>query len=328
MIDEKLIARLQKVLALTTSPMEGEAQAASLMLKELLAKHNLDIADLERRGEKVAQGVKEDGYDLGKAAFTWKLDLAEAVAKHYFCYPMVDRKKKTVAFIGRPDNTESLRMLYTWLIDQIKRISADERRAHLSRTGEHIDPLRWQVQFGIGAAARLGDRLEEQKRKEAANNEIQALVVHHEVEISDYLEEKYGYRRDGRMTKQEQYWHEKQQEWSRKWKQEREEKAELLRTDPAEYYRRYPNETPEAKAKQAAEDAKWYAEQEKKARARARARERRDYTYRYEKPMTAEEIRKANQGYTAKSAGERAAEKINLQPFITGKEETPKKRIG
>jgi len=122
---EKLFDKLRKLLALTTSPVEGEAHAAAHKLQELLTEHNLNVADLESRGQ-AKPAVREDKHDLGKAAFKWKLDLAEVMADHYYCFPLVDRYTKTVAFVGRPDNIKSLQMLYGWVIDQIKRIGSEE----------------------------------------------------------------------------------------------------------------------------------------------------------------------------------------------------------
>lgn len=121
------IDKLQKVLALTKSPNEFEAQAAADILAKLLKAHNLDMADLEARGTEAAPGVEERGHDLGKAAFQWKLDLARYIANFYYCEAIVFADKSLV-FIGRPDNVQSLQMLYGWLIDQIKRIATEERK--------------------------------------------------------------------------------------------------------------------------------------------------------------------------------------------------------
>src|SRR5437762_2888653 len=102
--DQHLINRLRKVLALTSSPMEHEAQLAAERLRELLTKHNLDMADLEEKGGRVPPSIHEAGHDLGKAAFKWKLDLAEGISEFYYCVGLVNRYSKTVTFVGRPDN--------------------------------------------------------------------------------------------------------------------------------------------------------------------------------------------------------------------------------
>lgn len=312
MIDPILAEKLRKVLALTSSPVEGEAQAATAMLAKLLEAHNLDIADLETRGQ-AAPGIQEKEHDLGKAAFTWKLDLAETVATHFFCEPIVDRKAKTVIFVGRPDNVASLKMLYEWLIDQIKRISADERRKHLVETNEHIDPLRWQVGFGLGAVSRLEERLAELVAKRANNAASTALVIHHASEISDYLEVAHGYRKDGKRTKADQAWYERQEARWAVLKTEETRMQVLKETDLEAYYQQRPWERPPTAEQQenilkerAREDARY-------ARNAARRKGRR------ERYISDEDYQRMEQRNTAHSSGHRAAERINIEPFLTGK---------
>ena len=301
-MDDKILNTLRKVLALTTSPVEGEAQAAAGKLQELLTKHNLSMADLETRGKAEPAKVEEDGHDLGKAAFTWKLNLAEGIAEFYFCYPIVSRARKTVVFVGRKDNVESLKMLYGWLIDQIRRISAVERKEHQSRTGEHIDPLRWQVNFGIGATRRLVERLREKaEREREANKNVTALVVHHKSEISDYLEKMYGFRTDGKKTEREK---------AREKEREEHEKAmvKLKEEDIEAYYRLRPWEkplTPEEQAK---------ADKEQRRREKQWAK-RKGRTIRY-RLLTEEEIRKMEQGDRSRNAGYKAGDKVNIEPFV------------
>lgn len=315
--DPRLIEKLRKVMALTTSPVEGEAQAAMAMLQKLLLDHNLTVADLEARGHKGKPGVQEAGYDLGKAAFKWKLNLAEAIAEFYFCWPIVDHKEKTVKFIGRPDNVESLKMLYKWVIEQIAGIAREERRNHFIRTNEHIDPLRWQVNFGLGAVSRLRNRLAELKERQAADVKTEALVVSHRSEISDYMEAVYGRRIDGRLTKEQEESERRWQNFVASQRKAQEEREELRRTDYTRYCQLYPHDTDEARAARALEDEKWRKEQERKERKRERDRERRaeggGSGYRY-RPYT-EADRQADD---AKAAGRRGAEKVNLQPFLRG----------
>lgn len=285
-MDPKLMDKLQKILALTTSPVEGEAQAASAMLQKFLTKHNLDIADLERRGTKTAPGIKEEGHDLGKAAFRWKLYLASGIADHFFCHAFVYRKQ--VSFVGRPDNVDSLKMLYEWLINQIRLIAREERR----KQATHINPLRWQIHFGEGAVSRLVLRLEEIRRAQSV--EETALVVAHKTEISDWLEANGRWRVDGKRTAREE-------KWAAEWEKRREEDEELLRIDPVAYYEKYPQRHPDAKAKA---EAKW---ERKWERQRRRAEQKQE---------TPEERRKREQSNAAWYAGNRAAENINLSPFL------------
>ena len=326
-VDEKFLDRLRKVLALTTSPEEGEAQAAAEMLQRLLTEHNLSMADLEAKGGK-KHGVREQGHDLGKAAFTWKLDLAEAIADHYFCHAVVDRSAKSVVFIGRPDNVESLQMLYAWVIDQIKRIASDERKQHQQGNGQHVDPLRWQVNFGLGAVERLRERLvglRQEREAAAARHQPEAestmaLVVSRSSEVSDYLEAQYGYRVDGRKTKREREWDEKMRIQAEANEAARKAKAELLASDPKRYYELYPEETPEAKERQRIADEKWWKRYEAKERRNAR---RRTGSYRTRRI----DWEKEEQAGQARSAGRSAASKVNLEPFLKEGERQPKGKL-
>lgn len=313
-MDVNLLSRLQKLLALSTSRgeggAEGEAQAAASLLAKMLEAHNLDIADLEQRGA-VKPGIHERAHDLGKAAFKWKLDLAEFIAEHYYCASMVDRRTKRVAFVGRPDNVEALTMLYQWLIDQVRAIASEARRTHLRDTGEHVDPLRWQVGFGEGAAKRIGERLKDRRRQESSDAGS-ALVVSHASEVSDYLEEVHGYRLDGRKTAAQVRADEGYKQWLEGVKVDNARLAALKLNDPEAYYRERPWDTPEAHAEREAE-----REAERKREER-NAKRRTGRAYRY---ATDEEVRRDSERRVASSQGRAHADSINLSPFLgAGKE--------
>lgn len=309
--NERLLDKLQKILALTTSPVEGEATAAAEMLQKLLTKHGLQMADLERKGQ-ATPGIREEAHDLGKAAFTWKLDLAEALAQHYFCIALVNRVGKTVSFVGRPDNVDAMQMLYGWLIDQIKRIAREERK----KSYEHIDPLRFQVNFGNGAVHRLRARLAELKREAAKQAETMALVVQYDTEISDYLEDKYGYRRDGKETAQ----HRADRE---RWEKAKAEKAAFRAEceeagDLERFYQRFPYDRPETeedRAHREQADAAWRKAYEAEWKRSERSRKAAE-TRRANRGQTWAEWEQATQAGEARQAGREAADRINLQPFL------------
>jgi hypothetical protein len=302
MTDTAIIDKLRKVLALTTSPIEGEATAAAETLARLLTSHNLDIADLEQRGAQAAT-IEEQPHDLGKAAYAWKLNLAEAIAEHYYCHGLVDRTTKRVAFIGRPDNVGSLRLLYAWLIGQIALIAREERR----REGNtHIDPLRWQVGFGEGAVERLADRLRELKRRREqseAGAATCALVVHHAVEVSDYLEQRYGYRADGRRTAESERWH-------REWEERKARLAELKLRDIEAYYAECPWMRPLTEAEQAERDKRDAQDRKRQARNERRRKGRGGHH------LSNAEYVKLEQKRSAISSGRTSADRINLEPFL------------
>jgi hypothetical protein len=307
-MDPRLLEKIQKVLTLSREGIEGEAQAAAAILQKMLTEHNLSIADLEKKGAK-AEAVSEKGHDLGKAAFTWKLDLAEAVAEHFFCASIVDRRRKTVSFVGRPDNVDSLQMLYAWLIGQVQAIAREERTKHHEQTGEHVDPLRWQVNFGVGAVRRLRVRLEEEKQRhqdEMARNsmgDVVALVCTRASENSDYLEKKYGYRTDGKETERDRKW---RKEWEAEQAARKRQQEDWKARDP-EGYAAHQKRLKEAEE---AEERAWQRKQRRRANYIPRERER---------AYNPERARQEEQAYQARKAGLSAADRINLKPFLEGK---------
>lgn len=304
---------LEKIRHLTAKTIErgcteGEAQSAAEMVQKLLTKHNLTMVDLERKGAK-KPGVHKHEHDLGKAAFKWKLQLADIMAEHYYCYSMTDWIDKRVFFVGRPENTAALTMLYQWVIDQIRRLAAEDRRAHTAATGEHIDPLRWQVNFGEGAAYRLRDRL--RKIKEQRGSKETGLVLHHLSEISDWMEAQHGWRMDGKETAREQ----KMREAHERRMAEHEAK---MANDP-DYKQRYDAAIAKAKAESEAEQAE---DNQKQARNRRR---RTGPAYR---PKTDKQAQRREQQETAHAAGSKAADRVNLEPFIEGKAPEPASLAG
>lgn len=82
---ESVIRKVQKLLALadeSRNPSEAEAISASMKVQKLLAKYNLDIAEItgEEKKEEIEQVIADVG--TGKK---WKYILAEVVAESYCC---------------------------------------------------------------------------------------------------------------------------------------------------------------------------------------------------------------------------------------------------
>ena len=325
----QLVEKLRKVMALMDSPNEGEAQAAAAHLARLLEKHNLEVADLEAEGQDKAPVEVADQADisnnpLNDSTVAWKCDLARAVAEHFYCYADVPYGDYRVRFIGRRENLDSLHLLYEWFIKQIKRLAKEERRVHLETTGEDIPGIRWQIAFADGCIRRLGERLFEERERHATK-ESTGLVVSHTSEVNDWMEDNWGFRRDGRKT-------EKQEKREQEYKGLIAKKAELLAADPGEYYRQYPSEHPDAVA-----DQEFQSElRRKKEAAQDRRNEGRRRRYReareglrdlagvdmgtfggdqYGRPTDWEA---EDQKDAANAAGYRKGDDVNLRPHLDG----------
>ena len=300
-MDEKLLSKLKKVYALAEQGVDGEAINATNLLHRLLMQHGLTIADLEQKGQEKPK-ISSAAYSSVPVTVQWKLDLAKVIAKHFFCHALIGwHKEGIVTFIGRPDHVENVQMLYKWLQDQILRFSITEFQKNRE---EGMNQYFWMVRFGEGVVSRLGDRLIAERDR--MNNDVGAttLVVSYNTENSDYLEEHYGFRTDGKLTVQQE-----------RWKKQDAEDAILKATDIEAYYAKYPYQRPTTSVELTPEQEIAAKREQKKREERWR---REDEQRRMEDALRPKENWYHSQLATA--AGKVACEDLNLQPFI----ESPK----
>lgn len=166
-----------------------------------------------------------------------------------------------------------------------------------------MDPLRWQVNFGIGAAQRVRDRLVAQQQAEA-DAAGTALVLHHRSEVNDFIEDKYGRRYDGQQTRA-------QQESIARYEQMLAERdasksADKINLSLEEFYAKYPDEDPKVQAER---EAEWAKERKRLERNAARRTGRRGRQV---------DWHKEEQAGDARSAGRKAGDRVNLTPFVEG----------
>src|SRR5215216_5589796 len=83
-VNESILKRIRALLAMSRgNANEHEAAVAATKVQELLAQHNLDLADVEKRDAKGK--VIEDGDLMTSSSNPWRRDLAFACARLYFC---------------------------------------------------------------------------------------------------------------------------------------------------------------------------------------------------------------------------------------------------
>lgn len=82
MIDQKIIAKLQKLLALSASDNENEATLAMTKAEELMREHNLSVADVALDGSGAHVGsIEVEG--LTKSSQTWEVFLGSMIANTF-----------------------------------------------------------------------------------------------------------------------------------------------------------------------------------------------------------------------------------------------------
>lgn len=111
---EDVIRKVQKLLALSDTdrnPSEAEAIAASMQVQKLLAKYNLEIADVtgEEKREEIEQVIADVG--TGKK---WKYTLANVVAESYCC-KCYYKGSEMIIFYGYKSDSLIARRVFMYL---------------------------------------------------------------------------------------------------------------------------------------------------------------------------------------------------------------------
>lgn len=155
--------KIQKMLELAKrGGTEAEAETAMRMVLEALAKHNLNMSDVEDTAEE-DEDVIEVSTDGSK--FTWQGILWNALSELYFCqvyskrYRLNGKDYKSFVLVGRKSNVETAKSVITYLI---------QLGEELSQGGDTL----YRNSFKNGYSHRIAERCREEKRKATDNKLI------------------------------------------------------------------------------------------------------------------------------------------------------------
>lgn len=117
---EAVMAKIQKLLALSESDNEHEAISASLMAQKLLAKYDIDIEQINGKGNEF-QEIEEVCVDVSTGN-KWKYQLAECVAKNYRC-KCYYQGSRVIVFHGYRQDIMIARRVFAYLFAVCKRLA-------------------------------------------------------------------------------------------------------------------------------------------------------------------------------------------------------------
>jgi hypothetical protein len=176
-IDPQVIAKIQKLMALTAErgASEHEAEIAAGHVQRLLAEHNLTLAAIEASGADTGAGGKRTKEAINRRqVYRWQRTLMGATAQLNFCLALerYDHSRRGApvfngySLIGRVDNVATTKVMFEYLIQTIER---------LARADVGGDPSQFFTRaahsFKEGCSHRLVERL---KLREAEIIEQQA----------------------------------------------------------------------------------------------------------------------------------------------------------
>lgn len=158
--------KIAKLLALSNSPNEKEAQAALLKARELMAKHKLQPEECQE-GKDAKVVVKTIGVECTKLTDPWALSLGNIIGKRYCCQVYRSHahgaKKNTVGFAGLEDDFEVCRRIYLYAYECVnarcRHIRARERDRHGAKeVREMCNAFGWGFCYGLEAAFQEQER--------------------------------------------------------------------------------------------------------------------------------------------------------------------------
>ena len=154
---EKTIDKIKKLLALANDDRgnETERETALRQAYALMAKHNIDIAEVEATGKKVDE--ERINFESDSWSWTWARQTSMIIAELFFCKYYTSYKINGVKcrhhFVGRESNAMTAAVMADWIVYSIMK---EGRKIH---GGGNTSP--GTRSFAIGAMHKLHQRVKE-----------------------------------------------------------------------------------------------------------------------------------------------------------------------
>lgn len=194
---EKLIDRIMKMYrkAESTRQLGNEAEANIFMdaVQKLLAKHKLEMSDIELAAQEKEDPVKYHIFDPARFGFTrkkrnilWYELLAAAVARAHFCELIPVHKSNRIILIGRRQDrqvAEFMIITLTRLAEQWADKAYVKRFYEAQAEGDVTQARGYRGMWLMGFADRVYERYEEMKKVrevEHANNPHALMIIRKE----------------------------------------------------------------------------------------------------------------------------------------------------
>lgn len=181
MTKAKVLERIRKLLALSTSSNKNEAAVASSHARRLMEKHGLTEADVDASGDGMMFELS-----MGASGFSarWKFVLVAAVAQAHHCDVVGLRtaKRRKVRVVGLKEDTELVAKVFKHLLSEIDRLVRAESNEPPSvllveiLMGVPRNLRAYLDSFRRGAVTAIIEKLR-QKERSSIHPESRALAV-------------------------------------------------------------------------------------------------------------------------------------------------------
>lgn len=160
-MDTKIIEKIQKLLSLSESSNEHEAEVAMLKAQELLAKYKLSIKEVKEY-KKYNSKIQEKATDITFTKAKWKAQLAGVISDNFGCYHYFRRKgTNTIVFFGREEDVIVCNLVLNYAVDSVYSV-VKKLKYRYSKNGYRTRGI--ENDYALGFVYGLQGKFEEQKR--------------------------------------------------------------------------------------------------------------------------------------------------------------------
>ena len=186
---EKAIDLVRKLLALSNSPNENEAEIALAKAQRILTQYNLDLNEITDLDPSCADMSRE--YVAG-SKYLWHFNLCAAISRFNYCkcirHAGYYGTNVQYAILGRSINVGVVIELYNWITPQLLRLA--EVAMVTAPYGVH--GMNYKTSFLLGCVSGIRERLKTQfERNLCELPKTQALIVRYDEENQEFQDSLY-----------------------------------------------------------------------------------------------------------------------------------------
>jgi len=180
---DKVLDKIRKLLALSSSPNEAEAASALTKAHEMLKKHNLSMVDLK---DKTEDGIIS--FDFGDTGHNWRMLVINAIAQVNYCRVVrkiisgqANLKRRSyethILVFGKEHNVEAVKVMADYILGAIEK----------GAKGHYGEGKSIVASYKVGFSDAICNRLYTMHKEEQADPECKALVVTADNELNQFM---------------------------------------------------------------------------------------------------------------------------------------------
>lgn len=175
-MNEKIVARINKLMALTQSSNENESAKAAEMAFKLMEENGITASDLKSASLEEELGtISNENLKYKSWLCTWEKNLAYVIARYFNCctytsskpHPTKDWKIYSVGFVGHEANRITAITMYEWL-----------RKAIQREAGKKFSSYSYQQSYCLGVVLGLSERYGKESNVDSTET---GLVIYDDV---------------------------------------------------------------------------------------------------------------------------------------------------